>query len=392
MIPKKRPLYVFHTESIYLRGGEKYLYEILRRVAKDRPVVLYLHAVSPWWRSRYTHAGVSVFSLWRPRRLYWLCIPLTILIDYISVRQAIKRDDVIFATNFPMNFLAVSLSHNTICHCAEPLPIFYDRVRINSLPLFSQLCVFLAKLAYAPWDSWSYQRCSLLTTLNPSVEKHVLNVHKRKPDIFLTNGVDDQRFYPAIKSTPRKRFVIGHSTDYTVFKGTQDFLAAINVLHKSGVNFQAFISESIRDPKMKRVYLSYIKEHNLQKNISFVGTLSEHNLAKFYKNLDVFVFTGSPEGSGAAAASLSVLEAQACGVPVVRSIGEDFEIVEGKTGYHTDPHDGKATAFAIRKILSKSYTQKKKMGDEARKHVTKFFSWNTTTNVLNKTIKGLSDK
>ncbi len=383
------PLYVFHTESIYLRGGEKYLYEILRRIAKTRPVVLYLHAVSPWWRTRYNHAGVTVYSLWRPRRLYWLCIPITILIDYISVRKTIKRNDVIFATNFPMNFLAVALSRNTICHCAEPLPIFYDRVRIKSLPLFSQVCVFLAKLAYAPWDSLSYQRCTKLTTLNPSVEAHVLAVHKRKPDIFLTNGVDDQRFSPTKKSRYRKLFTIGHSTDYTVFKGTQDFLAAINVLHKSRLRFRALISESIRDPNMKRVYVSYIKRHGLQKVVTFVGTLSEQNLANFYKNLDVFVFTGSPEGSGAAAASLSVLEAQACGVPVVRSVGEDFEILEGITGYHTDPHDGSATAAAIQKILLKTAAQKRKMGSEARKHVTNFFSWNTTSSQLETMIKNL---
>lgn len=387
---KKSPLYVFHTESIYLRGGEKYLYEILRRIAKTRRTELYLHTVSPKWKSLYTKAGITVHTLWRPRRLYWLCIPLTIVIDYLSLRKTIGRNDLIFATNFPMNFLATALSQNTICHCAEPLPIFYDQVRINSLPLFSRVCVFFAKLAYAPWDSWSYKRCAVLTTLNPSVEEHVINVHKRKPDMFLANGVDEHHFTPTKKPTNHALYVIGHSTDYTVFKGTHDFLSAIHELHSMGMRFQAVISESITDSTMKQKYDNYILQHNLKKYVSFVGTLSEEKLADFYRDLDVFVFTGSPEGSGASAASLSVLEAQACGVPVVRSIGENKEIKEGKTGFYVNPHDGIATAQAIKKILNKPKTERKTMGDNARKHVIKFFSWTTTASELETLLHALT--
>lgn len=394
MKPNKYPLYVFHTESIFLRGGEKYLYEILKRIAKTHKVYLYLHAVSPKWKSRYRKSGVTVRVLWRPRHLYWLCIPITILTNYISLRGIIQNNDVIMATNFPMNFLATALSHNTICHCAEPLPIFYDQIRIQSLPLFSKVCVKISKFVYAFWDSKSYRKCSILTTLNSSVEKHVIAIHGRKPDLFLANGVDECLFSPSKKSHGRSsnQFIIGHSTDYTVFKGTYDFLAAINQLRIGGIHFHAYISESITDPVVKHKYLLYITQHGLTGVVSFVGTLSENNLVNFYRSLDVFVFTGSPEGSGASAASLSVLEAQACGIPVVRSVGENCEIINNKTGYYTNPHDSKTTSSMIQKILSKTHQQRVKMGSLARSHAITHYSWNKTASTLEELVFILNSK
>jgi glycosyltransferase involved in cell wall biosynthesis len=202
--------------------------------------------------------------------------------------------------------------------------------------------------------------------------------------------VNDAFFSPPARVSGRTLFTIGHSTDYTVFKGTQDFLAILARLKELRVPFRAVISESIADPITKRAYEDFIKTHNLSRDVTFVGTLSETGLVSFYRHLDVFVFTGSPEGSGAALASLSVLEAAACGVPVVRSIGDDGEVREGVTGYYINPHKALKAAKTIAKLLHMAPNERQRMRRAARAHVVRAYGWDASATLLQKEIARLS--
>lgn len=380
-------LHVLLTESIFSRGGEKYPFELLRRVSRYYPVCLHVLTISPQWKRLYTKEQIRIDRLWRPHRLFWILLPITLLVNYVRLRRSVGQRDVVFSTSFPMNFLAVLLSRRTICHCAEPLAIFYDSLRIASLPWFSRLCVRLAKLMYARLDRWAFTSCSVLTSLNRSVEQHVLRIYGRKPDILLPNGVDTQQFSPSKNRHFKRTPLLGHSTDYTVFKGTNRFLRMLAHLHGRRVQFRAIISESITDPAMKQTYRTYITNHAIRHKVRFVGRLSEAALAAFYRKLDLFVFTGSPEGSGAAAASMSILEAQSCGVPVIRSIGDDRELVAGKTGYYIDPNNIKASGGAIQTFLCLPKSIKLRMGAAARQYVQKNFSWDVTAGVFLRTIQ-----
>lgn len=380
-------IHVLHTESIYSRGGEKYLYEILRRVSNRHAVHLYLHAISPEWKRLYRDANVTTHSLWKPKRFFWLLLPVTVLVNYVQINQGIQPRDVVFSTSFPMNLLAVLVSDHTVCHCAEPLPIFYDDVRIASLPRFSRFCVKAAKIAYASFDRWAYRSCAVLTTLNKAVRKHILATYQRKSDMFLPNGIDSDRFSPSRGMKKRKTVVIGHSTDYTVFKGTQSFLAIMNALRRYNIPFVANISESIADHRVKQDYMAYIRKSGLKEHIRFIGTLSESKLVAFYRNLDLFVFTGSPQGSGAAAASMSVLEAQSCEVPAVRSYGDDSELLDGKTGFYIDPSDSASSAKIIARYCTMSSKEKMKIRKRARRYVTDNFNWNMTAESFLRALK-----
>lgn len=388
----KHLLHVLHTESIYSRGGEKYLYELLSRMATSTTVRLYLHAISPEWKQLYGAAHITNDILWKPKRFFWLLLPVTVFVNYWQLKRVVAKRDVVFATSFPMNFLAVLVSRNTVCHCAEPLPIFYDSVRISSLPKFSQLCVRTAKIMYRGLDRWAYQQCAVLTTLNRSVEKYILTIYKKKPDMFLSNGVDANRFSPSSLGKKRNYFHIGHSTDYTVFKGTQNFLALLKELHAHRVPFRADISESIADPHIKKEYQSYINKAGMGQCVRFIGSLSEKNLVTFYRGLDLFIFTGSPKGSGAAAASMSVLEAQSCSVPVIRSFGDDQELIGGKTGYYINPYDSVTSSKAVMKFFSLPKQTVLRMKKNARAYVLNRFSWEATHRELLRALQAAKNR
>ncbi len=386
-----RPLHVLHTESIYSRGGEKYLFELLKRVKQTHSVHLYLHRISPHWRNQYKNNNISVTMLWTPQRLFWLLLPITLFINFLQLKKTIKKTDVLFATNFPMNFLSVLISARAICHCFEPLAIFYDPVRIASLSPFSRFCVAVAKLLYAPLDRWAYAKSAVLTALGPSVEPYIIETYRRKPDLYLPNGVDCRFFSYAAHAPVRthRPFVLGHSTDYTIFKGTQDFLSIIAYLKKTGLPVIARISESIPDEETKKKYVTYIKRHTIEHMVEFAGAVAERRLPDFYRSLDFFIYTGSPECAGGSTASLSVLEAQSCGTPVIRSRGDDHEIIDGVTGYYIDPHNHEESGKILTKALRLSKSGKYKMRAASRKYIYSRFDWDTTGNILTRAIRHL---
>jgi glycosyltransferase involved in cell wall biosynthesis len=124
--------------------------------------------------------------------------------------------------------------------------------------------------------------------------------------------------------------------------------------------------------------------------VRFVGTIPEKQLPSFYRSGDVYCYLGSPYCGGGSTASLSVVEAQACGIPVLRSLGGDGEIVDQKTGYYIHDYSEKGVARAIMRFLCLSQSKKRALSREARQHSIKEYSWNKTTNALVRAINTLS--
>ncbi len=379
-------VYVFHTECVYSRGGEKYLFQLLKRVSRDFSIHLLVQAVSPEWQKLYEENQIKVSKLWKPARFYWALLPLFLIVNWWQLRRKIKPSDVIFATNFPLNYLGTLLSSNTISHCFEPIAIFYDPITISSVPPFSRFCIRVAKFLYSAFDKKAITHTQVLTTLNHEVKKHILAVYGRSPDAFLPNGVDTTFFSPQ-KRSAKRTYIVGHSTDYTPFKGTENFLKIVTILSQKIPNLKVIITESMVYPDVKDRYMKYIQAHQLSDRVTFIGNLSEKQMVDFYSGLDVFCYTGSPLCAGGSTASLSVLEAQACGTPVVRSIGNTDEIIANKTGYYIDPFRHQAAALTIMKLLAT--TNRSHMRRQARIHTQQSFSWDTTAKKLRQLITKL---
>lgn len=382
-----KKLFVFHTECIYTRGGEKYLYQILRGLAHSYNVTLYVHSINSYWRLLYEKEHIDVQLLWTPKHLYWILLPITLAVNFARLRHIVSRNDLVYATNFPVNLLAVFLSSKTLCHCFEPLAIFYDTRRIDSLPAFSRFCVIVAKHLYAFLDKYAVRTSTILTTLNSAVTPYILAAYGRKPDAYIPNGIDTVFFSPGPTKQPGV-FVIGHSTDYTVFKGTEQFLRGLNKLKQYG-QFAALITETINDPVMRNKYKQMSAAMNLDTHVRFVGNLSEKKLVRFYQSIDVYCYTGSPHSAGGATASLSVLEAQACGTPVVRSFGSKHEIVNGQTGYYINP-DNPADIAKKLETFMRNPNLRYNMGRRAREYVTGNHRWDIAISRLKKNLSKLT--
>lgn len=84
----------------------------------------------------------------------------------------------------------------------------------------------------------------------------------------------------------------------------------------------------------------------LEKQVRFLGRVSELELCGLYSLADVFVFPSFCEGFG-----LPPLEAMACGAPVITSNTSSLPEVVGDAALTLDPHDTDALAAAIKRVL-----------------------------------------
>ena len=90
-----------------------------------------------------------------------------------------------------------------------------------------------------------------------------------------------------------------------------------------------------------------VEKQNLKEWVHFTGYIPETDLPALYNGADLFVFPSLYEGFG-----LPVLEAMACGTPVVTSRTSSLPEVAGDAALLVDPHNVDEIAAAMQRVLS----------------------------------------
>jgi len=89
-----------------------------------------------------------------------------------------------------------------------------------------------------------------------------------------------------------------------------------------------------------------VAKHGIEDSVSFVGEVDENELCSLYSGADLFVFPSKIEGFG-----LPVIEAMACGTPVICSNASSLrEIVDG-AAWMIDPNNIDSFADIINQLL-----------------------------------------
>jgi glycosyltransferase involved in cell wall biosynthesis len=89
-----------------------------------------------------------------------------------------------------------------------------------------------------------------------------------------------------------------------------------------------------------------VAQLGLQEQVTFTGYVPDEDLPALYNAAELFVFPSLYEGFG-----LPVLEAMACGAPVVTSNTSSLPEVAGDAAILVDPYDVNAIAQAMRQVL-----------------------------------------
>ncbi|MCE5258560.1 MAG: glycosyltransferase family 4 protein [Chloroflexi bacterium] len=120
-----------------------------------------------------------------------------------------------------------------------------------------------------------------------------------------------------------------------------------------------------------REILQKIREWDLLDQVLFMGHVTEDELVELYNTADLLLFPSLYEGFG-----LPVLEAMACGTPVVTSDISSLPEVAGEAAVLVDPLDAKAIANGIERVLDDHVLRVRLI--EIGLERAKAFSWENT--------------
>lgn len=223
----------------------------------------------------------------------------------------------------------------------------------------------------------------LAETIYFSKERHYITVSrwmkeqivKQYPKIdsssisVIHNSVDTNLFSPSKGVDPPQRDIVLFTGRLIAAKGIGYLVEAIpEILREFPDVLFIFIGAGDSSP-----YLRQLKEMGVsERNFKFLGYLKEaSDLVNYYRSSSVYVAPTLYENL-----PIRILEAMACGVPVVASnvCAIPEEIDHGVNGILIEPRSVDELAEAICRLLGDS-NLRKKMGDSARKTVLNRFDW-----------------
>lgn len=128
-------------------------------------------------------------------------------------------------------------------------------------------------------------------------------------------------------------------------KNLERLVGALSIL--SGKGFpHALVIVGEQDWMAGRV-LQKVRDVSLESKVRFVGYVPTEHLPVFYNAADLFVYPSICEGFG-----IPLVEAMACGVPVVTSFGSSLEEVASDAAVLADPYSTSSIANAMERVLS----------------------------------------
>ncbi len=183
---------------------------------------------------------------------------------------------------------------------------------------------------------FEYRTVSRLITLSHG--NRLLQVEFGAPDAkveIIPNGIDLARFAPC--RAPRlveKPYKIGIVARVDPIKDVKTFLGAVAVIHSIMPEIHAYVVGPIEEEF--RTYYEECRELARMLGIEGIVTFTGRaDVAEWYRRFDVLLLTSMKE-----AMPLAVMEAMACGIPVVATnVGSCLELLSGSNAFVCNIND-----------------------------------------------------
>jgi glycosyltransferase involved in cell wall biosynthesis len=275
-------------------------------------------------------------------------------------------------------YLVQIFKKENVCHlhahfAAVPATCAYFISKISGLPF--------SFTAHA-WDIY-VKGTDLLLREKMQAADRVITISDYNRKYLLSFGVDDEKVevfyqgielerYPYVEAEPRKIPILVAGGGLEAKKGIDVFIRALGVLLKNGVRFEAKI---FGDGEEKENLMQLASSLNLQREISFVGSMPHREVIRLFQQADIFVMPAVRAKNGSIDGLPNVLaEAMACGATVAAS---DFsgipELVrKGEDGILFPAGNADKLADALTKLCGNPETRKS-LSRSARRRVEDFF-------------------
>ena len=233
------------------------------------------------------------------------------------------------------------------------------------------------------WTAWIFRaaaslavrRASHVIAISESTKADLVHLFGTSPEkITVTYLAADERFHPLErKDCERVLQRYGLPRGYILYLG-------INKPHKNLVFLLQVFSQvetevklvlaGKEDPRYPQARQE-AERLNLGERVVFLGEVADNDLPMLYNGAELFVFPSLYEGFG-----LPVLEAMACGTPVICSSTSSLPEIVGDAALTLDPLDRDAWVAALAELLEKEALRAEMRTKGLRRAQT--FSWEET--------------
>jgi glycosyltransferase involved in cell wall biosynthesis len=200
------------------------------------------------------------------------------------------------------------------------------------------------------WSARFADTADLVLTPSDFVARRLRAQGVRRPIEVIPTGIDLQQFQPGSRAAARRMLGLAPDAPTLLYVGRLDreknlgFLVdAVTRVRRAGLRL-TLVGRGTQADALRRLAAA----RDLEDRIDFRGGVPPESLPAYYRAADAFVFASTTETQG-----LAVLEAMACGLPVVavRASGIEEIVTDGVSGLLV-PEDAEAFAAAVDQILA----------------------------------------
>lgn len=252
----------------------------------------------------------------------------------------------------------------------EPVDVFHAQFIVPPF-LKARTVTTIPDIAYEHFPEFfpNYQKAWSKVLIRSSARRadHIITVSEHsKKDIVRTYGIEEEKitvtpegvsedFYPRPKARAkeivRKYGIEGSFILYLGrLQGRKNLTRLVDAysrIRKAGCEEKLVLAG--KPDSLFEVTIVRIRDLRLDEYVLLPGYIPQEDVPWFYSAADVFVYPSLYEGFG-----LPVLEAMACGLPVITSRGSSLEEIVGSAGLIVDPLDESSLADALLRLLGDS--------------------------------------
>ena len=209
----------------------------------------------------------------------------------------------------------------------------------------------------------------------------------RKRIVLLPNGVNPSKFYPddsnrqivRSKLKLNSKIVIGFVGNFRPWQDIETLIDAFCLIHSNNSDVHLLI---VGDGPTRDKFEQQVQRAGLSTNVTWTGIIPHINVPAYISAMDITIapyhanenFYFSP---------IKVFEYMAVGKPVVASkIGQLKKIIKnGKTGHHYETGNVKQLKNLLQELINNPQLRKR-LGESARKWVTKNRTWDENVKTI----------
>ena len=267
-------------------------------------------------------------------RLFW---------EQISLPRFLKKNkiDVLHSPSFVMPIISKAKNVLTVADMT-----FITHPQVHTL---------IKRVYFSLFMPYSIKKADRVISISESTKKDILHYvkvdEKKIKTIYLAA---DSSFIVQNKEKCRKKIKENYdvSSPFILFigmieprKNLERLIIAFSELRKKGNIPYRLVIVGRKGWKVRGM-LSMIKSLEIEKEIIFTGYVPDEDLARFYNAAEFFVYPSLYEGFG-----IPIIEAMACGCPVITSNISSMPEVAGDAALLVDPGDVSQISSAMRRLI-----------------------------------------